>query len=218
MSSTDAIDLPSTPLCRDVLQLVVTEESAPIAHHSIRSFLFAQLLVRQCGAAEEIDTELLFASCVLHDVGLTAAGDRHNRFEIDGADVAAEFLTAHGRPGAEVDAVWDAIALHSSPGLAERRSPLCGFTQRGIWADFGATSEFVTDEDAVAVHRGYPRLHLGAALADAVVAQALRRPEKAPRYSLADTLVQERRGPDRMTRMESDEPHSRWAGLLLEHP
>ena len=43
------------------------------------------------------------------------------RFEVDGADMAAKFLTDNGVAARGVDLVWEAIALHSSPGIAERR-------------------------------------------------------------------------------------------------
>ncbi|WP_254397885.1 hypothetical protein [Streptomyces sp. AC558_RSS880] len=66
------------------------------------SALFARLRADHQGAkpGRAYDPELLFPVWVLHDIGLTRAGDRHQRFEVDGADTAAEFLTAQGLPAA----------------------------------------------------------------------------------------------------------------------
>ncbi len=207
--------MPTTPLCRAILDLVVSKVPTPVAHHSVRSFLFARSLARHHGA--DLDLELLFSACILHDVGLSSFGDRGQRFEIDGDDVAAEFLAAHGvaRPG--VDAVWDAIALHSSAQIAARRSALCAFTQAGAWDFSGAgTDAVVSYAQATEIHRAFPRTGMARALADVITQQAHGRPDKAPRYALADALVQERAAPGGLTRMEQDEPHSRWARFPIE--
>ncbi|MFI5571771.1 HD domain-containing protein [Streptomyces sp. NPDC051740] len=95
-----------TPVARRALALVCETESTATANHSVRSALFARLRADDQGAkpGRDYDPELLFLACVLHDIGLTRAGDRHQRFEVDGADTAAEFLTVQGLPTADVDA------------------------------------------------------------------------------------------------------------------
>jgi hypothetical protein len=42
------------------------------------------------------------------------------RFEVDGANAARRFLQQHGVPEAAIDIVWDAIALHTTPGITAR--------------------------------------------------------------------------------------------------
>jgi hypothetical protein len=54
-----------------------------------------------------------------------------------------------------VDLVWEAIALHTSPGIAERGA-LAYLTRRGVGIDFGPGSEFIADAQAQAVHTRYP--------------------------------------------------------------
>ena len=39
----DPLDLPDAPWAKEILDLVVAAEPAPIAHHSVRSFLFARV-------------------------------------------------------------------------------------------------------------------------------------------------------------------------------
>ena len=62
-----------------------------------------------------------------------ANGDQ--RFEVDGADAAARFLREHGVPEARVTTVWQAIALHTSAGLAHRFGAEQAITHFGIGAD-----------------------------------------------------------------------------------
>ena len=72
-------------------------------------------------AGEDYDDELLFLSCILHDIGLAAQADRGRRFEVDGAEAAVDLLRANGLEAARARLVWDAIALHTSAGIAEHR-------------------------------------------------------------------------------------------------
>jgi hypothetical protein len=194
------------------LTLVRESEPTPIAAHSVRSYLFARLLAhhRQLDAPRDYDDELLFAACVLHDVGLSQQGDRDGRFEVDGADVAASFLTAEGVPAAQVDQVWEAIALHTSAGIAERRGPVCWLTRGGIGMDFGRGVDSVSDSDAAAIHAAYPRQSVTTVLVDAITRQALAKPTKAPPYSMADALVRERKDPPYLSRLERAATASRW--------
>ena len=205
-------ELPATPLARLTLDLVLREEPAPIAHHSIRSYLFARMLAdhRGAGPGRDYDPELLFLACALHDIGLTARGDRGQRFEVDGADAAAEFLTGHGLPAAGVDTVWQAIALHSSPGIAERSGTLCELVRIGVGMDFGPGTDFVPDEAGAAVHAAWPRMSMASSLIDAIVAQAQRNPQKAPRYSIAGELLRERSAPPYRTALEEATSAGRW--------
>src|SRR5258705_13761004 len=106
------------------LDLVLSGENRPVANHSVRSWAFARLLRDNLDLVGEVDESLLFAGTVLHDIGLRRDTRKPVRFEIDGADRAAEFLTAQGLGAHEVDRGWEAIALHTSDGIPERRGPL----------------------------------------------------------------------------------------------
>jgi hypothetical protein len=210
--STDVLALPSSPWTDAALALVTSAESPSVANHSVRSYLFARLLAGHRGAVagRDFDSPQLFAACVLHDIGLSERGNGTQRFEVDGADVAAEFLTAQGLPAADVDAVWLAIALHTSPGIAERRGPLCELTREGVSIDFGRHAGAVTDAQAALIHEAYPRLDMVRSLVDAITEQARTRPEKAPRYSIAGELLRERSAPPHVTAMEQAATTSRW--------
>jgi hypothetical protein len=204
--------LPDGALALATVELVTHSLTPSLLHHSVRSFLFARLAARHRTAepGRDYDPDLLFLACVLHDIGLSDKGNGMQRFEVDGADLAAGFLTDHGVPASDVDLVWEAIALHTSAGIAERRSTLCDLTRSGIGMDFGNDVSFVQDGEAAAIHRAYPRLSMVRSLVDAIVGQADGRPTKAPRYSLAGELVRERAEPPHITTMEASAGGSRW--------
>ncbi|MDI6520325.1 HD domain-containing protein [Streptomyces coelicoflavus] len=218
MTHDDLLSLPDTPLARAALNLVVDAESASIANHSIRSFLFARLVARSLGMVpgHDHDERLLFLACVLHDLGLAPEGRHTQRFEVVGADRAAEFLTAQGLPAAEVDAVWEAVALHTTPQIAERRGALSLLVREGICVDFGGVigpgvvADAVTDEEARAIHDAHPRLSMVSSIVEAMATQAAKHPANGPRYSVGGELLRERGNPPRRTRMEEAVLTSRW--------
>ena len=179
MNTSDRIlTLPDGPVARHAVEYVRSCESEPIANHSIRSYLFAALIAEHEGlkAGTDFDPDLLFCACVLHDLGISSSAPGKQRFEVEGADMAVGFLTGHGYGVRETDPIWEAIALHTSPGIAERRGVLAYLTGRGVGADFGSGVDCVTDAQGKAAHLRYPRLNMVTALVDAIVTHAARAP------------------------------------------
>jgi len=204
--------IPSTPLAARAIEYVRSCETEPVANHSIRSFLFAAMLAEHEGLrpAADFDPDLLFFACLLHDLGTSPQASGIQRFEVDGADMAAAFLTGSGLDTSDMDLVWEAIALHTSPGIAERRGALAYLTRAGIGMDFGRGSEFITDDQARAIHASHPRLRMATALTDEIVRHAARGPVNAPLYTLAGELVRERGQDGRLTSLERAARASRW--------
>src|ERR1700761_3443370 len=128
--------LPTDPIAVRALELARAHEHPALLNHSVRTYLHAVLAAGQLGV--DYPADLLFLACVLHDIGATDAYDGTQRFEVDGADGAAAFLTGQGMAADQVDQVWEAIALHTSPHIAERRGPVTMLTRLGVRADFGA--------------------------------------------------------------------------------
>jgi HD superfamily phosphodiesterase len=67
-----------------------------------------------------VDEEAAFCAAVLHDLGLVPPYRRDNRFELDGAEAARDFCSKHRVPPERADLIWEAIALHTSAGIATR--------------------------------------------------------------------------------------------------
>jgi hypothetical protein len=205
------LDLPDTAVARAATQLSQSTESPSVFNHSVRSYLFGQLLAEHEGlrAGPDYDSEALFLGCVLHDLGAGSAAAGKERFEIEGADLAAALLTEHGCQRATVDAVWEAIALHTSFGIADRRGPLCHLVHSGVGVDFGRNAEFIDEQTAELIHTRYPRLAMARTLLDAIVAHAQRSPDAAPPYSLPGDALRERQA-DGVTLVELAALHARW--------
>jgi len=191
----DILALPTGPLVDTSLALVRSTESPSIADHSIRSFFFARLLAEHEGSLNDAayDEELLFAATVMHDLGLGEHARGHARFEVEGADLAASVLREHGVPEADVDRVWEAIALHSAIGLADRRGLLTYLTHKGVFMDLGRTGDVVLDGLRNEVLNAYPMHAGGPSIAEAIIAHASRSPAAAPPGSLAAHLLLQQR-------------------------
>jgi HD domain len=153
----DVPSLPDTSLTNEVLDLVWEAENTSLANNSVRCYLWARLAADTRGLAPgaEYNEELLFTSCLLHDIGLTGPGDLGQRLEVNGADVAAGILGRHGASPQDVDAVWQAIALNTCIGIMERRGLIPALTLAGVAMDFGQGAEVVPDCCA-AIYRTAP--------------------------------------------------------------
>ncbi|WUH87389.1 hypothetical protein OG494_18405 [Amycolatopsis sp. NBC_00438] len=110
---------------------------------------------------------------------------------MEGADLAAAALTEHGVAAADVGRVWEAIALHSSLGIADRCGLLTSLTHRGVFTDAGRFAD--VDADSLReVYAAYPRPADNRFLQDAIVAHAARSTAAAPPYSVAAELLRQR--------------------------
>jgi HD domain len=187
--------LPSGPLADASLALARASESRSILDHSIRSFLFARLLADEEGCLRDAayDEGLLFAATVMHDLGLGDHAQGQARFEVEGADLAAAVLRQHGVAEHDIDRVWEAIALHSSVGIADRRGLLTYLTHKGVFIDAGRMPDAVADRLRREVFNVYPRPARDRSIADAIVAHAMRSEAAAPPGSLGFELLRQRR-------------------------
>jgi hypothetical protein len=190
----EILAMPAGPLADAALSLAQGTESTPVADHSIRSFFFARLLASQDGSAGDTayDENLLFTACIMHDLGLGTSAPGKERFEVEGADLAAGLLRQHGVAAADVDRVWEAIALHSSIGIAGRRGLLTYLTHKGVFTDAGQFTDLPEDLRQQ-VFTAYPRPAGDTYIRDAIVAHAKRSPAAAPPYSIAAELLRQER-------------------------
>jgi len=151
------IAIPDSQLARDITQLVRDTESTLLFNHSSRVYYFAALAGKQRGLP--YDPELLYAGTMFHDMGLTPAhSSPDKRFEVDGANAAADFLRSRGIAQADIDKVWTGIALHTTPGIPEFMDPVVALVTAGVEMDvLGIRYETFADEDRERVVQAYPR-------------------------------------------------------------
>jgi hypothetical protein len=98
---------------------------------------------------------------MFHDIGITPHYHGSQlRFEVDGANAARDFLRARGIAEAEVEKVWLAIALHTTPGIPEHMHPEIALVQAGAGLDMtGRGLDEFTVEERTAVAAVCPRGH-----------------------------------------------------------
>lgn len=186
--------VPATNLSQRAFALAQQTLPEPILNHSLRVFILAKWLAEQEQSrflSDERQLDLLFVACICHDFGATDEYDGVERFECCGADAAVSFLSTQAVGKQEAHAVWTAIALHTSPGIAERIDPFTRLVRMGVLLDFrSATREALQAtaffEDIV---NAIPRADIEKHLGDAVVAQGLKNPNKAPPASWAGVLL-----------------------------
>lgn len=166
---------PDTDLCTAAMELARDHSPPFLFNHVMRSHAFGREAAALRGA--KYDEEMFFLGAVLHDLGLVDPFIREDRFEIDGADAAAEFLSKRGYPDRKIAVVWDAIALHTTLGVPQRKQPEIALVQLGAGIDVGAIPRsLVTAESVEIILTEFPRLGYKTAMLEAMGAVVRRKP------------------------------------------
>jgi HD domain len=114
------IATPDSRLAREATELIRSVESDLLYNHSLRVYSWGALQGARQGL--KYDAELLYIGAMFHDIGLVEGHrSEHDRFEVDGANAARAFLRGHGVTGDALRIVWDAIALHTTPGIPQHK-------------------------------------------------------------------------------------------------
>jgi hypothetical protein len=126
-------------------------------NHSVRVYMFGAMKGMRQNL--KFDCELLYVAALFHDMGLV---DSHStetkRFEVDGADAAREFLRSNGIPEPKADLVWQAIALHTTPGIPQYMRSEIALTNAGVLVDVvGIGYDEYTPEQRGGVIAAFPR-------------------------------------------------------------
>ena len=80
------------------------------------------------------------------------------RFEVDGANAARQFLETYNLPENTVQLVWDAIALHTTPGVAEHKQAEVAMLFHGVGLDvMGDRFDEFPAEKRDAILEAFPR-------------------------------------------------------------
>ncbi len=126
--------IPDSAMARAARAFIREVECDLLFNHSNRVFAFGALSGAWLGLTQ--DVELLYVSALFHRIGLTRAyGSSLNRFEIDSANAARGFLESYEIPELSAQEVWNAIALHTTPGICSHMSPLVALLARGVEID-----------------------------------------------------------------------------------
>src|SRR6202142_3938370 len=157
ITAEDEIFVPDSKIARKITERVRAPESPLLFHHSSRVYHWGALAGKRMGL--RFDPELLYAGAMFHDMGLTHQHrSEDDRFEVDGANAARDFLRSRGIPQQDVDTVWTAIALHTTPGIPPHMHPVVALLTAGVEMDvlgFGYTG--YSDGEREAIVRLHPR-------------------------------------------------------------
>jgi hypothetical protein len=151
------IRIPDTKLCAEITELVRDVELETLFNHSSRVYYFGALTGVRRGL--NFDRELLYAAAMFHDIGLTPEhSSATERFEVDGAQAARAFLASRNIASADIDLVWAAIALHTTPGIPVHMHPVIALVSAGIKMDVvGTGHDEFSREQRESVLAAYPR-------------------------------------------------------------
>ena len=133
-STASALVIPDSLLAKEATEILREHSTDLLFNHSMRVYLFAAELGRQ--QELRFDAELLYVAAAFHDLGLTKKFSSPNeRFEVDSANAARQFLTAHNVPEQQVRLIWAAIALHTTPGVTQHMRPEVALLYSGVGLD-----------------------------------------------------------------------------------
>lgn len=151
------ITVPDSKLAKEITEFIRDTEPALLFNHSSRVYYFGALAGRR--RSFKFDAELLYAAAMFHDIGLTPAySSDADRFEVDGANAARNFLRRYHISEQDLDHVWTAIALHTTPGIPQYMHPVVALLTAGVEMDvLGIDYASFTDSDRKAVVQAYPR-------------------------------------------------------------
>jgi hypothetical protein len=156
-TSIAGVRIPDSKLAQAATELVRDTESDLLFHHSTRVYYFGAL----AGLRKKLkfDPELLYIGAMFHDMGLTKQyRSATERFEVDSANAARDFLRQHGIDDAAIDIVWDAIALHTTPGIPQHKKPEVALVTAGVEMDvLGIDYLSVPDAQREAIVTAHPR-------------------------------------------------------------
>src|SRR6516225_312893 len=172
------IKLPDSKLARDATDYTRALSAPIVFNHVLRTYLFGELLGR--ARKLKFDSELFYLGAVFHDLGQTERFMGKQRFEVDGADAAAEFLKDKGIARESIVVVWDAVALHTSLGIVQRKRPEIALVSAGAGADVvGLGIDQLPKETVAQVIAAFPRPGFKKAYQKVLAEIVARKPETA---------------------------------------
>lgn len=151
------IVIPDSKLAVEAQEILREYGNDLLWNHSNRVYIFGAIQGKQSGL--KFDEELLYVSALFHDLGLTKEfSSPDKRFEVDGANAARSFLQQHRMDDESIRLVWDAIALHTTIGIAEHKEPQVSLIYSGVGYDvMGDGYDEISEELREQVVTAFPR-------------------------------------------------------------
>jgi hypothetical protein len=173
------IPILDSTIAREATEFVQDVSMQLLFDHSRRVFLWGSLQCEKLGL--DYDPELLYVGVMFHDIGLLEGHrSEDERFEIDGANAAREFLERHGLPEERVMTVWESIALHTTPEIPRYKQHEVRLVTLGVEYDvLGLHFDELSAEQRDAVPAAHPRTGFKTGIIEAFSAGIRDKPETA---------------------------------------
>ena len=151
--------VPDTQMTREATGLLREFSTPVLFNHSHRAFFWANEMGRQAG--QKFDVELVFICAAFHDLGLLKKfSSASDRFEVDSANAVRQFLDHHDVPAGRIQTAWDAISLHTTPGIAAYKPLEVELIYNGVALDsLGIGYETFPEDVRTKVVKQFPRVN-----------------------------------------------------------
>lgn len=160
---------PDSALCRDATSLWHDVAPEWLVGHGYRTWHFARAL--QELDKLQVDSELLYVACLLHDLGLTEHAPPSQQvpcFAVSGARAAEPVVEQH-RPSADAELVAEAIAMHLNIDVPLDAGELSYLVASATLVDVsGARLQLVPAVFVDAVLAAHPRGQFGEQVGEAL--------------------------------------------------
>jgi hypothetical protein len=184
--------IPDSRLCQAATACARAVSEPSLFNHLMRTFGFGCAAAGARGIA--FDRELFYIAAVLHDLGLTELSRHEQRFELESADAAKAMLSREGMRDADIELVWEAIALHTTVGVPPRKRPEIALVQLGAAIDVGFVSLDVVAAELPAILEHWPRLAFKTELLRYFARLYERNPAAALQSPVVADIVERQRG------------------------
>ncbi len=151
--------IPDSKLAQEATTILHEQSTPLLFNHSLRVYFFASIQGKK--AKLKFDPELLYVSAVFHDLGLIKKySSVTERFEVDGANAARQFLSHYNIAEKSIQTVWEAIALHTTPGVTQYMEPEVALLYTGVGLDvLGEGFEDFPSDLREKITAEYPRVN-----------------------------------------------------------
>jgi hypothetical protein len=171
---------PNTVLTRAAAETAATVLPVALLNHSHRTYAFGRALGELEGV--DVDTELLFAASLLHDIGLVTSTSPAD-FTLASIRVARQVAERVGLSTAATATMQTAITMHHSPGVDLSVGPVAYLLSAGAGVDVVGLGVWQLPDSTVAdTLAAYPRHEFKNAFGSVFRQEAARVPRGRTRF------------------------------------
>lgn len=171
---------PNSETARLVREYAAKELTAPVLNHSLRVFQYSVAIIRDQFPAWDLDQEVLYVTCLLHDIATTDKNMRATKmsFEYYGGILSRELVfNATGGNQDYADAVTEAIIRHQDLTGTGYITTLGLILQIATTLDnVGSNTDLIHIDTVSAINEQFPRLHWLSCFAMVVDTENSRKP------------------------------------------